>query len=216
MKNKKVVIFSLIFLVIAFVAASFAFKENKVSNFEKLSKNDKGAPFIRDHSPMFGDSSKKVTIVEFLDPECGSCGAFHGAIKKVYNDHEEDVRLVVRYLDNHQNSRYAIKVLEASRLQNKFKDVLDIMFYYQNVWAQHNNPKPKLIWSFLPQVPGLDIQKLQADFDKIDVADMLATDRADSNKLGVTGTPEFFVNGKKLQRLSYEALDDLVVSELYK
>lgn len=215
MKNKKIVLFSIVFLLAAFILASFAFKQNEASSLEKLSNNE-GAPFVREHSPKFGSKDKKVTIVEFLDPECGSCKAFHGAIKKVYNDYESDVRLVVRYLANHQNSEYAVKILEASRLQDKFKETLDVMFYYQHIWAEHNNPKPLLIWDYLPQVAGLDIQKLKTDVKNIDISSMLATDKADANTLGVTGTPEFFVNGKKLIRLSYQDLDDLVVSEIYK
>ncbi len=215
MKNKKVVIFSIIFLIGTFVLASVFFKQNEASSLAKLSNND-GAPFIRAHSAIFGSKDKKVTIVEFLDPECESCKVFHGAIKKIYNDYESDTRLVVRYLANHQNSKYAVKILEASRLQGKFKATLDVMFYYQNIWAAHNNPKPMLIWKYLPQVSGLDINKLKEDVSNINIDALLATDKADAKTLGVTGTPEFFVNGKKLMRLSYQDLDDLVVSEIYK
>lgn len=215
MKNKKLVVFSIIFLIGAFFLASFAFKQNETSSLENLS-NKQGAPFIREYSPMFGSKDKKVTIVEFLDPQCGACKSFHGAIKKVYSDYESDVRLVIRYLDNHKNSAYAIKILEASRLQGKFKETLDVIFYYQDRWAEHNNPKPMLLWDYLPQVSGLDIKKLKTDVQNIDISSVLATDRADAKTLGVMGTPEFFVNGKKLMRLSYTELDDLVISQIYK
>jgi len=216
MKNKKVVLLSVFVLVIAFIIGSVLFKENKKDDFKALAKNSASAPFVQPYSPSFGKNEKKVTIVEFVDPECGACRAFHGVVKKVYSDYENEVKLVIRYLANHKNSEYMVRILEASRIQNKYKEVEDIIFFYQPKWAEENSPKPKLIWNFLPQIKGLDVEKLRADFDTIDISKILKQDRADAKELGVRGTPTFFVNGKELETLSYQTFDDLVVSEIYK
>jgi protein-disulfide isomerase len=134
----------------------------------------------------------------------------------IYKEYYEDVQLVIRYLDNHKNSEYAIKILEASRLQNKYNEVNELVFKYQPAWSSKTKPNPSLLWTYLPNIEGLDIKKLREDFDTIDISDILELDRKDAITLGVRGTPSFFVNGKKLDKLIYQEFLDLVESEIYK
>jgi len=215
MKNKKVVIFTLVLLVVGFIAAITVYQNNVDSKNQELMASKNGAPFVRDHSPSFGENKENVIITEFLDPECEACSAFHPIIKEVFNDYKTETKLVIRYLANHQNSKFAVRLLEAAKLQNKYNEALSIMFKYQDKWAKHNNTKPKLLWEFLPEA-GLDMVKLKEDFENNDIDEMLNLDRKDASTLGVRGTPSFFVNGKKLRELSHKALLDLVESEIYK
>lgn len=214
MKNKSIVVISLLVLVGLFIGALSFYKSNESSKLEKFASS--GEPFVRPHSPTFGDNKKNVTVVEFLDPECEACGYFHGPVKAMFKEYYQDIKLVVRYLDNHKNSRFAIKLLETGKLQGKYKEVLDVIFTTQGKWAQHNNEKPQLLWQFLSEIEGLDFEKFKNDFKNIDVDEALSLDRKDAKTLGVRGTPTFFVNGKKLERLSQQALFDLVESEIYK
>ncbi|MDB4257225.1 thioredoxin domain-containing protein [Arcobacteraceae bacterium] len=215
MKNKKIVLFTLVLLVAAFIVATMFYQKSVDTKTQQLAINNKGAPFVRAHSPIFGNNTKNVTIVEFMDPECESCSAFHPAIKEAFNDYKNETRLVYRYIANHQNSKFTVKLLEAARIQDKFNEALEIIFKYQPQWAEHNNEQPELLWKFLPEA-GLDMIKLKADFETINVDSILELDRLDSDKLGVTGTPTFFVNGKILKVYTYQALLDLIESEIYK
>ncbi len=215
MKNKKIVLFASGLLLLAFIIVANFYQKSIDTKTEQLAINNQGAPFIREHSPSFGENKNKVTITEFLDPECESCSAFHPVIKEVFNDYKVETKLVYRYLANHSNSKFAVKILEAARLQNKYNETLEIIFKYQPQWAQHHNPMPELLWTFLPQA-GLDIAKLRADFKTINVDTMLQLDRQDAMQLGVTGTPTFYVNGKILKDYTKKALYDLVESEIYK
>ncbi len=217
MQNKKTVVITLVVLVLLFIGAIIGFNKNKSNNIEALAKtNSKGAPFTREHSPKFGDNKKSVIITEFTDPECPACRAFHPAIYNIYKEYYEDVQLVIRYLDNHKNSEYVIKILEASRLQNKYKEVNELVFKYQPAWSSKIKPNPSLLWTYLPNIEGLDVKKLREDFDTIDISEILELDRKDATTLGVRGTPAFFVNGKKLDNLIYQEFLDLVESEIYK
>jgi len=215
MKNKKVVLFTLVLLVVAFIGVLFLYQNSVDNKNQELMANKNGAPFQRAHSPSFGENKNKVVIVEFLDPQCGSCSAFHPIIKEIFNDYKMETKLVLRYLDNHNNSKFAIRLLEAARLQNKYNETLEIMFKYQQRWGNTNNPKPKLLWDFLPEA-GLDMAKLKKDFENNDIDEMLNLDRKDATTLGVRGTPTFYVNGKVLRVLSHKGLLDLVESEIYK
>lgn len=216
MKNKKIVVISLLILVLGFVFGTYAYKNSENKKVENIAKSDSGAPFTREHSPKFGENKKGVVVVEFLDPQCESCAAFHPIIKKMYKENYEDISLVIRYLPNHQNSRFVVKLLEASRLQNKYNEALDVVFSTQYKWAVHNNTKPELLWDFLSKIDGLDIEKLRTDSKKPLFDEMMDIDSMDSRTLGVRGTPTVFVNGKRLSVLSYATLTELVESEIYK
>ncbi len=215
MKNKKVVLLSVVLLVVGFIAVAMFYQKGQDDKIEKIAANSSGAPFVREHSPKFGKNKNKVIIVEFLDPECEACASFHPVIKKVFGEYTNETQLVVRYLANHRNSKFAVRILEAARIQGKFNETLDVIYDTQPQWADHNNPQPQLLWNFLPQA-GLDMTKLRADFDSNYIDGMLNLDRTDAQKLQVRGTPTFFVNGKQLKKLSYQSLLDLVESEIYK
>ena len=216
MKNKKIVVISLLILVIGFIAGTYAYKNNEIKKVANIATSDTGAPFTRSHSPKFGENKKNVVVVEFLDPECEACAAFHPIVKKMYKENYENISLVIRYLPNHRNSRFVVKLLEASRLQNKYNEALDVIFTTQDKWAAHNNPKPELLWTYLSKIDGLDIKKVESDIKNPLFEEMMDIDSNDGRTLGVRGTPTIFVNGKRLSVLSYTTLSDLVESEIYK
>lgn len=163
------------------------------------------AALVRDHSPTKGPKDAQVTIVEFLDPECEACRAMHPIVTSLLKEYEGKVRLVIRYMPFHGNSRMAASALEEARELGKFEQALDILFEKQPEWADHHQPKPELIPVFLKQV-GVDEGRLfppsllPKHQSKIDL------DESDGIKLGVQGTPTFFVNGKMLGELGHAPL----------
>ncbi len=218
MKNKSVVVFALVSAIAIFIAATIAYKtvESKQQEEKMSNVNINTAPYIRDHSMKLGQNEKNVTIVEFLDPECGSCAAFYPAVKKVLHDYNKEIQVVIRYLPNHKNAPMVVKILEAARKQGKYEETLHTVFASQSIWGQHGNPKPHLIWNYIVQIEGLNIEQLRADMNDPKIEEMMRLDTQDARELGVTGTPTFFVNGKKLEHLSYDALNELVESEIFK
>lgn len=215
MQNKRLVSLSLFLLVVLFISLAYFYKgAQKNSEFSALSTNSDS--LVRDYSMSFGENKKNITIVEFLDPECESCAIFHPIMRKVYKEHHLDVKLVVRYLANHKNSKFAIRILEASREQNKYEEVLSMIFEKQSFWAQHNNEKPELLWTYLAQIDGLDVEKLKEDIKNPRIDEIIDIDTKDAKFLGVRGTPTIFVNEKQLETLSQKALFDLVEAEIYK
>ena len=216
MKNKKIVVISLIILVLGFIIGTYAYKNNETKKIANIATSDTGAPFTRSHSPKFGENKKGVMVVEFLDPECESCAAFHPIMKRVYKENYEDITLVLRYLPNHRNSRFVVKLLEASRLQNKYNEALEIIFITQDKWASHSAPKPELLWTYLSQIDGLDMKKVKEDMNNPLFDKMMDIDSQDGTVLGVRGTPTIFVNGRRLAVLSYATLTELIESEIYK
>lgn len=193
MKNIKLVLATIVVLVIGFFGAKSFYENNESQRVANLSQ-EKGAPFIQNASYHYGKGD--IVVVEYMDPQCGACAAFHPFAKRVFDEYEQELTVYVRYLDNHRSSSYVVKILEASRNQNKYQEVLAIIFQFQPQWAENNQPQK--IWNYLATVPNLDLAKLRQDVATINVDDLLTQDRSDARTLGVRGTPSFFCEWQKI------------------
>lgn len=167
----------------------------------------------RDYAPQKGSDQAVVKLVEFLDPECKACGAFAPHFKSIYNDYKDHLKVYVRYVPFHGSSEFAIKILEASREQNRFWDVLEKLFATQEVWASHHHPQPEKIWDYLVEI-GVDIDKIKSDMENEVYMERLEQDTDDGDALGVNETPTFFVNGKLVREWGHEPLRALIESEI--
>lgn len=217
MQNKKLVLSTLVAVIAFFVGFSFFYKNDSKST-QNIAVENINELLVRDYSYKMGDNSKNISVVEFLDPECESCAIYSTVVKRLYKEYFGDIQIVIKYLDNHKNSRFTIQILEAARVQGKYEEVLDMMFEKHSLWASHyaSVDKPELLWQFLKDIPNLDIDKLKEDMKNPKIDEIIKQDREDANALGVRGTPTIFVNGKQLQELSHKALFDLVEKEIYK
>jgi protein-disulfide isomerase len=215
MQNKNLVIITTFVLVIFFIVLTYFYK-NSQGNNETLNIANNGVSLEKEHSISFGENKKNIVVVEFLDPECESCALFHPMVKKLFKEYHSDIKLVVRYLANHKNSKFTIKILEAAREQNKYNEVLAVIFEKQSLWAQHNNEKPELLWTFLSEIVDLNIDKLKEDMNNPKIDQIIDIDAKDAKAYNVRGTPTIFVNEKKLDTLSQKELFDLVENEIYK
>lgn len=199
-------------LVAAFVAGAIWYRrEESRKSAEAAAGNQER--LVRDYSPTLGPPAAPVTIVEFLDPECEACRAMHPVVKQVLEDFDGRVRLVVRYMPFHQNSATAAGLLEASRADGKYWDVLETFFLRQPEWASHHAPRPELLYEYAVLV-GLDQAKWKADAANPEWQRRVQQDAEDGKALGVTHTPTLFVNGEKLRQLGYEPLRAAVEAAL--
>ncbi|MBP9491290.1 DsbA family protein [Aliarcobacter cibarius] len=211
MQNKNLVFISIFVVLIIFAGAVYFYKGSTTSNVGNI-----GDTLLKEYSYKKGDNKKNIVVVEFMDPECESCALFHPIMKKLYKEYSDDILIVTKYLANHKNSKMAIEILEASREQNLYDEVLDVIFEKLPIWAKHNNEKPELLWEFLKEVSGLDIEKLKVDIKNPKIAEIIKQDRLDATSLNVRGTPTIFVNGIELENLSQKDLFDLVEKGIYK
>ncbi len=168
---------------------------------------------VRPHSPVIGPADAPVTIVEFFDPSCEACRAFHPVVKQIMAGFPGKVRLVIRYAAFHRGSDEAVRILETARLQDKFLPVLEALLDAQPTWAAHAAPRLDLAWD-VARNAGLDIERAQRERLMPHIAAALNFDAADVAAVGVTRTPTFFVNGKPLAEFGARQLLELVRSEV--
>ena len=169
---------------------------------------------IRPYSPILGPADAPVTIVEFFDPACEACRAFHSIVKDIMAEHGEAVRVVIRYTPFHgAASEEAIRVLEAARMQDVYVPVLEAVLREQPRWASHGAPAPGLILQ-IAATAGLDAEAARTQMLAPGVVAILNQDRADVEAVGIRQTPTFFVNGKPLDPFGEAELRRLVAAEV--
>jgi protein-disulfide isomerase len=159
MQNKKIVLIVSIALLILFFVTGYVYKNNQTEEYVKMSK-EQALLFQRPHSFVVGDENAKVQLVEFFDPACETCAQFHPLIKRIMKEHDGKIKLVLRYAPFHQNSDYAVMMLEAAREQNLFMETLEFMFDTQDYWVKHHVVDAKELWYLLNNIEGLDMEKM--------------------------------------------------------
>jgi len=214
MQNKKVVLVSIVALLALFFVAGYIYKNKQSEQYENISKSE-ALVFQRPYSIVVGNKDAKVQLVEFFDPACGTCAQFHPYVKEIMKENEGKIKLVLRYAPFHQNSNYAVKMLEGAREQGLFMDTLEFMFATQSYWIKHHVVQPKQLWALLANVKGLDMEKMAEFMNNNKTADeRIAQDLKDAETLKADKTPSYFVNGKALQEFGLENLKKLINSEL--
>lgn len=149
---------------------------------------------------VMGNADAKVTIVEYASMTCGHCKQFHTKVlpdlKTKYVDTGK-VRIVFREFPLDPRA-FAASMLARCAGGDKTLPMISALFETQADWAfVKENPTPKLF----------EIAK-QAGFTQ-ESFDKCLTDQALLDKLtairtraaetfGVSATPSFFINGKKL------------------
>lgn len=159
----------------------------------------------RPYSPSFGPADAPVTLVEFFDPSCEACRAYHPVIKEILRLFPDQVRVVLRYTLFHEGSDEAARILEAARMQGKFEPVLDALFEEQPGWAVHGAPEMDVAWEIAGNA-GLDLDRAETDKLFPGITGTINQDMADVEALDIQQTPTFFLNGKRLENFSAESL----------
>ena len=213
MNRKSVIITTIIAALGMFAVGAFLYSPTpeKTATATAMPASNE-VPLIRPHSPVIGSSDAPVTIVEFFDPACESCRAFHPIVKEILSKFQGKVRVVLRYAAFHPPSEEAIRVLETARIQGKFEAVLERLLETQPKWAPPGR-EPVSIWELIKET-GIDVERARRDAKLPGIVAVLNQDAADVKTVGIRGTPTFFVNGKPLPEFGAQQLHDLVKSEV--
>ena len=208
------VVASVAVLLIAIVAVS-VFNLGEQNESTQSGDETRLAALASDHSPTLGDPAAKVHIVEFLDPACETCALFFPMVKQWMTEAPDKLRLSVRHIAFHSGSDYVVKILEASRMQDKYWQTLEALLASQRQWAINHTVQPDRVLPAIAGV-GLNLDQLAADMNAMEVLARIEQDKQDSIVLKVSATPEYFVNGRPLPSFGQQQLLDLVREELQK
>jgi Na+/H+ antiporter NhaA len=133
-----------------------------------------------------------VTVVEYGDFECPFCGQAEPVVRELLRDFA-DVRYVWRHLplnDVHPRAQLAAEASEAAAEQGAFWEMHDLLLDHQDALG------PDDLVGHAEQL-GLDVERFASDLRERVGAARVADDVDSADLSGVSGTPTFFINGRR-------------------
>ncbi len=140
-----------------------------------------------------GPQDAPVTLVEYGDFECPYCGQAEQVVRELLGSLGTDVRYVWRHLplnDVHPNAQLAAEASEAAAAQGKFWEMHDTLLNHQDELA------PRDLARYAEQL-GLDVERFTDELRRREYAARVSEDVASADESGVSGTPTFFINGRR-------------------
>jgi len=153
---------------------------------------DLADPVHPDRDHVRGPSDAPVTLVEYADFECPFCGQAEPIVREVLADFG-DIRYVWRHLpliDVHPHAQLAAEAAEAAARQGAFWAMHDLLLDHQGALLT-----PDLV-TYAEQL-GLDVEGFNSDLRRHAGAARVAQDVEGADLSGVSGTPTFFLNGRR-------------------
>ncbi len=144
----------------------------------------------RDH--IRGPAHAAVTVVEYGDFECPYCGQAEPGVRELLHEFG-DIRYVWRHLplpDVHPEAQLAAEAAEAAGRQGKFWEMHDRLFDHQDAL------RPRDLVAHAAAL-GLDLDRFATDLRKHVGAAHVSEDVESADLSNVSGTPTFFVNGRR-------------------
>ena len=145
----------------------------------------------RDH--VVGSTHATVTLVEYGDFECPLCGRAYTELKRVLRQVGGKVRFVFRHFpmtEEHPHAQHAAEVAEAAAAQGKFWEMHDLLYQRQAALGDED------LVAYAREL-GLDAERVRRELAAHVYAARVREDVVSGTSSGVTGTPRFFINGRR-------------------
>lgn len=186
---------AVIAVVILALIGVFAFTGNKSADTSK-SGSGSGKPT----SHIQGEGKSGVTLVEYGDYQCPFCGQYYPIVKQIQSEFNDQIYFQFRnfpLVSIHQNAFAGARAAEAAAAQGKFWEMHDVLYENQKQWSESSDPTS--FFKQYAQLLKLNVAQFQKDYASSAVNNAINADMAAGNKLGVKGTPTFFLNGKQIE-----------------
>jgi protein-disulfide isomerase len=151
------------------------------------------SPPLEDLDHVRGERGAPLELVMFGDFQCPFCLGAQSILRRVRERLGERLLFGFRHLpivERHPLAQLAAEASEAAAAQGPFWEYYDALYAVQ----------PKLSREVMLEVGrdlGLDAERMAAEIESGAHRDRIARDVASAEASGATGTPTFFVNGKR-------------------
>ncbi|HSV43774.1 MAG TPA: thioredoxin domain-containing protein [Candidatus Bathyarchaeia archaeon] len=154
-------------------------------------------------SAVKGKADAPVTIVGFLDLQCPFSKKFQPMFDEAMKDYPQKVKYVVKHfpLGFHPQAAPAAKALMAAGKQGKFFEMMAVVL-------ENNNQLSPEKFEELAKTIKLNVKQFKKDLEDNDKAwdEVIQKDMKLGTEVGVRGTPSFYINGRKTQARTVEAI----------
>lgn len=152
-----------------------------------------------------GNQQSGIVLMEYSDFQCPACKAYQPLVDQIISQYGDRIAFVYRNFpltSIHIHADETARVAEAAGLQGKFWEMHDLLFETQGQWENMVNATP-IFEDFARQL-GLDLERFKVDVSSDAVAQTVANDYARGLRIGVRGTPSFYLNGTPIELRSAE------------
>ena len=166
-----------------------------------------------DDDPALGPADAPVTIVAFSDYQCPFCGRAERTMKRVLENYKGKVRYVFRDfpLSFHQ---HAMDAAQAAGCVYELGGTDSYWAYHDKLFENQRSLDKDSLAKFAKEV-GVDEAKFKECLESGRRQAEVEKDLADGQRLGVSGTPAFFVNGRLISGAQpYESFQEVIDDEL--
>lgn len=153
-------------------------------------------------APRLGRDDAPVIVVEFSDFQCPACGHAEPTVRELRAEFGDRVQLQWRNLplvEMHPDAHLAAEAAMAAGAQGRFWEMHDRLFADQRHLDRASLERDAA-------AIGLDLPRFRYDLDTHAFAAAVDADAALATRLGVTGTPTFFVDGQRIARWDLDLL----------
>lgn len=159
-------------------------------------------------APALGPEDAPVTVVEFSSFGCSVCKDARPTLKSLLAKYPDRVRLAYRHFPAPEDpaSWNAALAAACAQQQGAFWKMHDAIFLREQLAG--------IDFSGLAGELGLDRASFDACLAAEGTRKEVERDIAEGRKLGVDGTPTFFINGRKIPGLVPEPMLDQVVAQV--
>lgn len=149
---------------------------------------------LSDHTK--GSKTPKVTFVEYSDLQCPACGAYYPMLEEMFAEYKDSISFTYRHfpLPQHKNALPSAYAAEAAGKQDKFWEMVDLIFKNQNEWSESKTAS--IIFEGYAEKLGLDITQYKNDVNSDAVKEKVDRDQKSGKLSAIDHTPTFFINGK--------------------
>lgn len=196
-KSKRIVRWAMTLIVLAVVVGGLGYVVAK--DAKEQPDRIAGATAVAMDDWVKGNPQAEVTLIEYGDFQCPSCGAFYPIVKTLSEEFGENVQFVYRNFplrSVHPWADLAARAAESAGLQGQFFAMHDKLFEEQTTWASSQNPQ--LLFEQYAGDIGLDVEQFKADIDSDAVRTAVQDDFESGLQAKVQGTPTFYLNGEKI------------------
>ena len=192
--RKQFVLF-VIALLVGIPAFIHLSRSGELPPMQKASSETLTERLVRPDSHATGNPQSLVTVVEFGDFECPTCGSAEETLGEIRKKYGDQIRLVFRQFPVsalHRQAEEAAEASECAAEQGKFWEAVE------KLYANQSDLSDAALRRYAAEL-GLDLDRFNQCLTNQSMAERVRRDLADGRALGVRGTPTFFIDQRAIE-----------------
>lgn len=203
LSNQIIAFFVVIGIVVAALYFSGVFNSNNGSTTETSTER----------------TARTVEILVYSDYSCPACKLFNPLTLQIDKEYGDLVNVRHRHfpLDSFPNSRLAHRASEAAKQQDKFYEMHNLLYEYQEVWSPGHVNAREFIISLAEEI-DLNMDQFLSDLDSEEIQNIVQSQQQEGIRRSVRSTPTFFIDGHMLRQnpQSYDQYKSIVELYMYR